>query len=138
MLDAQMINGLQTLAERFSPPLESPSPLGWTRKGTPGQEIACMGQVSMRVQISETSLPSFPPWLAEVAAFAPVLTTRRPSACNRARNAVVMLSQSTIIRATWLFPACCSYRSQPAPQDDPQPSNQATRKKRLAVDRLAI
>ncbi len=33
-----------------------------------------MGQVSVRVQISETSLPSFPPWLAEVAAFAQVLT----------------------------------------------------------------
>jgi hypothetical protein len=39
-----------------------------------GQETACMEQVSVRMQISEASLPSLPSWLAEVAAFAQVLT----------------------------------------------------------------
>lgn len=33
-----------------------------------------MEQVSVRTQISEASSPSFPPWFAEVAAFAHVLT----------------------------------------------------------------
>jgi hypothetical protein len=33
-----------------------------------------MEQVSVRMQISEASLPSLPPWFAEVAAFAHVLT----------------------------------------------------------------
>ena len=37
-----------------------------------------------------------------------IVTTIRPSACNRARNSVAMPSRSTIIRATWLVCTCCS------------------------------
>src|SRR6266700_3332823 len=62
-----------------------------------------------------------------------VVTTWRPCACNLARNAVAMPPPSTILRASWLFPACCSSRSRTT-----QTPDQSAREKHVTVDGLTM